>query len=248
MIESNIKPCWWGPTVWQTIFYLAAIYPDNPTQEHIEHIIYLFKSLKIFLPCSGCRESYNHHLEDKDTNINNRDNFTSKNNFLKFIYLLKKKVTNNLNLEYYTDFNYFKKKLSHMIVNNNYKFDGKICLMIEAPFIHKDLEKKAFIYLNTYTTYNIEHTKKILDLAKKFNDNPIFDYKNLTFKFLYKRHKKCRKIITKINHKISEGDYDVVESFIKYDAKYHHLLLFLGCTILSKDNLNNIFSATLKKK
>ena len=36
---NNIKPCWWGSHVWQTIYFIVATYPDNPNQEEIDAIL-----------------------------------------------------------------------------------------------------------------------------------------------------------------------------------------------------------------
>jgi hypothetical protein len=77
--------------------------------------------------------------------------------------------------------------------------------------------------------------------------NPVFNYEDSGFKFVYKRNKKCRKIIKKIHNNMSEGDYDLVESFLNKDKKLHESLLFLCCTILHKENLEYIFDSKLSR-
>ena len=49
-------------------------------------------SLKELLPCYSCRKSYEHFSSEKDTDITNDLNYSSKENFSKLIYLLRNKV------------------------------------------------------------------------------------------------------------------------------------------------------------
>lgn len=245
---NNIKPCWWGSHVWQTIYYMVAVYPDNPTQQQIESMCNFFKGLKYLLPCQGCQESYTKFSCESNTNAECMDNFKSKEKLINFVFNLRNKVNSKLTNEYYIDLNYFKKKLKYMLSSDNNKYDGKVCEMIEAPFVSKDLEKKVFNYLKSNTDYEHEQAKKILDILKKFMKNPVFDYNDKNFRFVYKRNKKCRKLISKIYNNMSEGDYDLVQSFLTFDKKLHDSLLFLGCTILHKENLEYIMDAKLYNK
>ncbi len=248
MSNHNIKPCWWGTHIWQTIYFMVAVYPDNPNSQQIESICYFFKGLKHLLPCQGCQESYSKFSCETNTDAECIDNFKSKEKLITFVYNLRNKVNGKLTHEYYIDLNYFKKKLKYMIMNNNNIYDGKVCEMIEAPFIHKDLEKKAFIYLKLHTTYEPTQAKKVLETLKKFMINPIFDYNDKTFRFAYKRNKKCRKLIKKIYNRMSEGNYDLVQSFLTFDKKLHESLLFLGCTILHKENLEHLLNSKINNK
>ena len=242
-MHNNIKPCWWGSHLWQTIYYFVASFPDNPTQEESEGVKCLFKSLKILLPCSGCKESYCKFSCESNTNIDNIENYKSKDNLIKFVFDLRQKVNSKLTHNYYIDLNYFKKKLSHMIINENYSFDGKVCDMIEAPFIVEELEKKVFLYLKSHTKRDYNFTKKLLEISKKFMENPNFDFNNKITKFIFKRHKKCRKLISKIYNNMSEGKYDIVQSFLNYDQELHNSLLYHGCSILHKENLETILDS-----
>lgn len=247
-MHNNIRPCWWGSQLWQTIYFIVATYPENPNLDQIESIKCFFKSLKMLLPCSGCQESYSKFSCESDTNIDNIDNFKSKNNLIKFVFDLRNKVNGKLAHNYNISLSYFKKKIEHMTINDHNMFDGKVCEMIEAPFVSQDLEKKIFLYLKTNTKYNYLFTKKLFELSKKFFENPVFDYNNKIFKLMFKRHKKCRKIMCKIYHKMSEGKYDVAQSFLNHDTDLHNLLLYYGCSILHKDNLATIIDLKISKK
>ena len=40
--NNNIKPCWWGPHVWKTIYFMVAVYPNNPSHNKLKvHVIFL---------------------------------------------------------------------------------------------------------------------------------------------------------------------------------------------------------------
>jgi hypothetical protein len=44
---------------------------------------------------------------------------------------------------------------------------------------------------------------------------------------------------------MSEGNYDLVQSFLTHDKKLHDSLIFLGCTILHKENLEYILDSKI---
>lgn len=246
--NENIKPCWWGSHVWQTIYFVVAVYPENPSQQKIESICNFFKGLKNLLPCEGCQESYSIFSSEPDTDANCMENFKTRDSLILFVHNLRNKVNGKLTHEYNISLEYFKKKLKYMVMSESNIYDGKVCEMIEVPFIPKELEKKAIAYLKKKTTYNPTQTVKILSLMNDFMKNPTFDYNDKGFRFAYKRNKKCRKIISKINNKMSEGNYNLVESFLIYDKKLHESLLFLGCVIINKDNLADIFDDKINLK
>lgn len=249
-MHDNIKPCWWGSHLWQTIYFMVAVYPQNPTPEQIDSIKCFFKALKNLLPCETCQESYAKFSVQPQTNIDNLDNYKSKNNLIEFIFTLRNCINVKVGHEYHINLNYFKKKLNYMLINENNNYDGKVCEMVEAPFIPNDLEKKALVYLKTNTNLDPEYTKKLLEISKKFMENPVFDYNDKTFRFMLKRHKKCRKIICKINHRMSEGRYDLIQSFRFNDKNLHEQLLSYGCVILHKENFSQLIDLklTYKKK
>jgi hypothetical protein len=247
-MHNNIKPCWWGSQLWQTIYFIVATYPENPNSEEIESIKCFFRSLKVLLPCVGCQESYSKFSCESNTNIDNIDNFKSKDNLIKFVFDLRNKVNGKLTHNYNINLNYFKKKISYMVINDNNNYDGRVCEMVEAPFVSPDLEKKIFIYLKLCTKNDYNFTRKILDISKKFMENPVFDYNNKIFKLMYKRHKKCRKIMCKIYHRMSEGKYDIAQSFLVHDTELHDSLLHYGCSILHRENLATILDSKISKK
>jgi hypothetical protein len=71
-----------------------------------------------------------------------------------------------------------------MIINEVNNNDGRVCQMIEAPFIPISLERKVFNYLKS-NNFDYQYTKKLLEVAKNFMKNPIFDFKNKYFKYLF---------------------------------------------------------------
>lgn len=248
---KNIRPCWWGSTLWQTIFFIVATYPDNPTPEQIENIKCFFKSLKSLLPCEGCKASYAKFTTDPDTNISNNNNFKDKQSLITFVAKLRDKVNGKLAHEYGVSLGYFKKKLSCMTMSESNLFDGRVCDMIEAPIFSRDMDSMVLDYLKNNTRYNIPYTKKLLKILRRFMNDPNFEYNNSVFKFVYKRHKKCRKIMTEIYHNMSEGRYNIIDSFLKHDTNLHKKLLSMGCTILHKENLEivlDIKSGSKNKK
>lgn len=247
-MHSNIKPCWWGSHLWQTIYFIVATYPDNPTSEEIESIKNFFKALKKLLPCSNCKESYCKFSCDSDTNIENIENFKSKSKLLTFVHCLRNKVNGKLAHEYNISLSYFRKKISYMVIDDKNIFDGRVCEMIEAPFINPELEKKVFEYLKQFSSYDSAYTKKLLEVSKKFMKNPNFDFNDKNFKFMYKRHKKCRKIMSQIYHRMSEHNYNIIQSFLSSDAELHKKLLYYGCSILHRENLETVLDMQLKKK
>jgi hypothetical protein len=243
----NIKPCWWGSHVWQTIYFMVAVYPENPSQQKMESMYNFFKGLKYLLPCEGCQESYIKFSCENNTDAECTDNFKSRDNLIEFVYNLRNKVNGKLTHEYNISLEYFKKKLKYMVVSNINIYDGKVCEMIEVPFIPTNLEKKALNYLRTKTNFDPTQTIKIINIVNEFMKNPNFNYNNKRFRFTFKRNKKCRKLINKINNRMSESNYDLVQSFLVHDKKTHESLLFLGCTILNKDNLEYILDYQMSK-
>lgn len=227
---------------------MVAVYPENPTREEIENMKCFFKSLRHFLPCEGCKSSYCKFSGETDTHIENIENFKSRQSLIEFVFRLRQKVNTKLSHEYHINLNYFKRKLNYMLMNEGYNGDGYVCEMIEAPFIPVHLESKVLTYLKSNTIYDSEYTKKLLEISVRFmKSTPIFDPNNKYFKFMCKRHQKCRNIINKINHNMSNGNYDLIESFKKHDKNLHEKLLFLGCTILHQDNLEKLLNIQSKK-
>ena len=240
-MHNNIKPCWWGSNLWQTIYTMVAVYPENPNHKEIEAIKMFFTSLQHLIPCENCRLSYCGYTQESNTDINKISNFNSRNNLINFVYILREKVNNKLNNEYGISLIYFKKKLDKMICTDDNRDDGYINNMIEVPFIQKNIEKIILNYLKKKTTYNPTYTQEILEISKNFMLNPNFNYNDKYFRLIYKRHSKCRKIINKIYQKMSEGDYDMIKSF-QIDKDLHHKLFFLGSNIIHSSDLVKLLS------
>lgn len=234
----NIKPCWWGSNLWQTIYAMVAVYPDKPELKEIEAIKMFFTSLKLLLPCNSCKNSYCEFILESDTNINDITNFNSRNNLIKFTFNLRQKVNNKLNHEYGISLEYFKKKLDKMICKDD-NDDSHVNNLIEVPFIQQNIENLIINFLNKKTNFNSSHTFEILKISKKFMDNPNFSSNDKYFKLIYKRHNKCRKIISKIHFNMSYNNYDIIESF-KKDKDLHIKLFYLGCCIIPANELKNL--------
>ncbi len=236
-ITNNIKPYFWGPQLWYSIFSFVSVYPDNPSSDLINSTKLYFTSLKNLLPCKSCRTSYNQYINEDDTNINNDYNFISRNNLIEFVYNLRIKVNNKREIEYFITLKYLKKKLDLMICDDNNKLDSIINYLIEAPIIHSSLEDKVYTYLKNKTKYNIKNTRSMIKNIKEFMINPNFSLNDSKFKLFCKRNQECRNIIKKIYNNMSINNYDSnVESF-KKDNDLHLKLLYLGSSILSKTEL-----------
>jgi len=235
-INNNIKPYFWGPKVWYTIFSFVAVYPDNPNNDIINATKQFFTSIEYLLPCKSCRNSYKKNISDNDTNINNINNFTSRNNLIEFVFNLRNKVNSKTEIEYYITLIYFKKKLNFMICEDDNKIDAIVNNLIEAPIIPESLEQSVYNYINKKTNYNTKNTKSIIKTIKHFMINPVFNLKDSNFKLFCKRNTECRSIIKKIYYNMSINNYSKIESF-KYDNDLHLKLLYLGSSVLSKSEL-----------
>ena len=136
---NNIKPYFWGPHFWESLFNICALFPNNPDQNFKNSIKMYMLSLKELLPCQSCRKSYEQFSSEKDTDITNDLNYTSKENFSKLIFLLRNKVNNKLCLEYNITFNFFQIKLDNMICSSKHNMDSYANNIRDAPFIQEEL-------------------------------------------------------------------------------------------------------------
>jgi hypothetical protein len=237
---QNIKPCWWGSHIWQTIFCIVAVYPDRPSSSEIEAIKNFLGSLKMLLPCQSCKKSYSEYILEPDTNINDISNFSSRERLIKFIYNLRLKVNRKLEQDYGITFNYFKKKLDSMICKeSNNNIDSYIFNMIEIPCIPKELEEKVILYLKKKSGFDTNYTRKIINVCKRFMENPHFSIDDKYFKLVFKRNNKARKIIDRIYFNMSKDGYSISESF-KRDSDLHQKLFYLGGSIIPFDELSKL--------
>ena len=238
---GNIKPYLWGPVFWSTIYSFVAVYPERPDQKTIENVKNFFLSLRSLLPCEACRTSYNVYILEPDTNIQNNQNFSTRDNLIEFVYKLKNKVNKKTECDYGVSLNYFKKKLNYMICENSNNSEN-VFNLDEVPFIPERLEKKIFGYLKKKTNYKVNETKQIIEISKSFMNNPNFsDSHDKYFRLFYKRNKSCRDLIAKIYSNITLGDYSVEDSFLK-DNELHNKLFYLGSTIIPCASLEKILN------
>jgi hypothetical protein len=243
-ITNNIKPYFWGPKLWYSMYSFISVYPENPTQEVINSAKLFFISIKELLPCKSCRNSYNQYIDEGNTNINNNNNFSSRNNIIEFVFNLRNKVNSKREIEYYITLNYFKKKLNLMICNDDNKLDSTINNLIEAPIIHSSIEDKVYNYLKKKSKFNVKNTQLIIKNIKDFmnNPNPNFNLNDPNFKLLCKRNKECKSIIKKIYNNISIYNYENSTESFKKDNELHVKLLYLGCSILSNSELLEVIN------
>jgi hypothetical protein len=241
---NNIKPCFWGKKYWGTIFSMAAVYPENPDKKYIKSVKAFLLSLRETLPCSGCRESYTLFTSQSDTNILNDDFFSSRENYIGFVYRLRNKVNKKVGLEYHITKEYFKLKLDKMCCTEGNEVDGYINELSEAPFLQQEVKKNimAWVHKNkSYISgYNGKYTNVLIEKNLNFIKKPNFNPSNKNFKLWFKRNQKCREIINKIYNNMSCGDYGLLESFFK-DKVLHINLFYMGCSIIPLDDLLHIF-------
>ena len=241
---NNIKPCFWGKKYWGTLFSMAAVYPTNPDKDYIKSVRLFLLSLRNTLPCSGCRESYTNFTSQPDTNVMSDEYFTSRDNFITFMYRLRNKVNKKVGLEYNITKEYFKIKLDKMCCIQGNEVDGYINELSEAPFIQNSIQELINNYVNKnkshITDFNSKYTAVLIEKNLNFIKKPIFNPDNKNFKLWFKRNIKCRELINKIYNNMSCGDYGMLESFFK-DKVLHLQLFYMGCSIIPLEDLNHIF-------
>ncbi len=235
---ENINPSMWGNRVWTTCYSFIAVYPNNPTNEHIQNMILFFKTLKYLLPCETCRVSYSRFTSENDTNVDDISNFKNRNNLIAFIYNLRRKVERKVGLEYYSSLNYLTFKINNMVSSLNNKYEYEANNIHECAFIPSHLEDSVFDYIKKYKDYvdgyDYKNTKSIISKLKLFLQNPESNIKY--FPLWIERNNKCRKLINQIEKNMSEKNYDAKKS-ISEDRKLHVQLFYLGSTIISTDDL-----------
>jgi hypothetical protein len=58
-----MDPNIWGQKLWDSITYIIANYPDNPTSEDKTHYYNYLTSLQFVLPCEECRHNFSKHIK-----------------------------------------------------------------------------------------------------------------------------------------------------------------------------------------
>lgn len=56
--ENGFAPAYWGPGAWQLFHMAAAAFPLKPTAADRRAYQAFFESLRVVLPCPGCRAGY----------------------------------------------------------------------------------------------------------------------------------------------------------------------------------------------
>jgi len=236
---NNIKPYFWGPHYWKTIFSICASYPENPDSNFIRTVKEHMLSLKILLPCQSCRESYIEYGLQIDTELKNDNNYTSKDNFIEFVYKLRNKINKKIGLEYKLPLEYFKFKINNMICSKDHNIDSYANNVMDAPIIQDSVKDDIYDYIKK--KHDNIYTKQLIKKLLEFYDNPTFDENNSLFKLWLLRNSICEGIIKKIYNNMACNDYDINESF-KRDNKLHIKLFLLGCSILPSFNIKKLFS------
>jgi len=238
-----MRPSIWGPNFWYSIFCIASLYPDNPDIEYIKNVQSYLKSLRELLPCYDCKKSYYKFSKERDSDIDNIENYKSRNNFHKMIYNLRNKVNNKIGYDYKITFNYFKSKIDNLTCYNK-NINPDITKLQEVPFIPDKYLDKIIKYTdankNLIKNYNSNTTRKLLSYFKDFINNPNWNHNNKYFMLWYTRTKECRKIIDKINKNMMCNNYDYVQS-LNIDKKLHVNLFYLGCSVIPISDLAKIF-------
>jgi hypothetical protein len=242
---NNIKPYFWGPHFWDTLYNICALFPDNPDPNFRNSTKMYMLSLKELLPCYSCRKSYEQFSAENDTNIDNDLNYSSKENFSKLIFLLRNKVNNKLGLEYNITFNYFKIKLDYKICSSKHDMDSYANNISDAPFIQEELRNMVYDYIinnNKNKEFKVDYTIKIIEKILAFIKKPVFEENNKLFKLWVKRNTHCYIIIKKIYNNMALGNYDIIKSFTK-DNNLHIKLFLLGCSIIPSYDLKKILES-----
>ena len=245
-ITENIKPIFWGHVKWLSLFSVIAVYPDNPTKELMLNTQNIFKSMEYDLPCEGCRHSYSTFNKEKDTDVYNIDNFSSKDKLILLVWTLRNKVNNKLGVEYNITLKYFKIKLSLMVCDYHSK-DGIVWNLTEAPFLPQAYESKILDYVDKHKqyipNYKKGYTKELIRIMNSLIENikdTDFDLENTKFKLWFKRNKRCNSIKQKIYINMACKNYDFIKS-LEVDKILYLKLFYYGCCIIPKWELRKIF-------
>jgi cbb3-type cytochrome oxidase subunit 3 len=91
MIQLN-NPSLWGPSLWNSIHYIALGYPENNPSDNISSkYVQFFKSLSVVIPCDECKIHFNQML------INYPPNLKSKETLFKWSVDIHNLVNKRLN-------------------------------------------------------------------------------------------------------------------------------------------------------
>lgn len=93
----------WGPYFWVSLFAVAFGYPIEPSSEQKKHYLEYFKTVQYVLPCKYCRNSYSHFIISEPTVLRD-DVFESRNSLTKWVYELRNRVNQKLQVNYGTSY------------------------------------------------------------------------------------------------------------------------------------------------
>lgn len=77
---NSISPQKWGKPTWDTLFYVALAYPDNPNNEDKQNMRLFILSYGKVIPCEKCRYNFPKHVNKfplTDSALNNRYNLVN---------------------------------------------------------------------------------------------------------------------------------------------------------------------------
>lgn len=69
----SISPSKWGKSFWNTLHWIAAGYPDAPSDPEILAANRLMLSLEYLIPCEECRKHYSEYLVANPVQLNTGD-------------------------------------------------------------------------------------------------------------------------------------------------------------------------------
>lgn len=73
---SGADPDIFGPPLWFSLHNSAAHYPNNPSKEMQQQMIYLIISIPILVPCAMCKNHVSHYISQNslETVVKNKSN------------------------------------------------------------------------------------------------------------------------------------------------------------------------------
>ena len=89
---SNMTPYIWGSSLWESIHFVAAGYPNKPTVEQKRNYCNFFKAISNVLPCTACSLSFKKYMKALPIH----KYLKSRKRLLYWTYLIHNKVNRKL--------------------------------------------------------------------------------------------------------------------------------------------------------